>query len=183
MKFYEGPEELKDVIEKYAVAGKNMVIFYLNNRVKTIQNYTEEEENQIKEIMLRQLQERNETVKINQKRAKKVFDESLLTLLSTSYVINRIKFEDINTCLAIISIFGMFYLLVQTCKDKVRIDDIKKSTLFLDMYEELNTTLGKDIVTNLNFDKIYSEDLNVNTLDRFSYNEVKEVHKKLMKTK
>ena len=51
------------------------------------------------------------------------------------------------------------------------------------MYKELQTPEGKIAVEELNFDKIYSEELNVNTLDDFSYSEVKEVHKKLKKVK
>ena len=51
------------------------------------------------------------------------------------------------------------------------------------MYDELQTPEGKNAVEELNFDKIYSEELNVNTLDRFSYGDVEEVHKKLKKIK
>ena len=68
-------------------------------------------------------------------------------------------------------------------KEKAIIKEVKKSNLFLNMYEELQTPEGKIAVEELNFDKIYSEELNVNTLDDFSYSEVKEVHKKLKKVK
>ena len=51
------------------------------------------------------------------------------------------------------------------------------------MYDELQTPEGKNAVEELNFDKIFSRELNVNTLDNFSYSEVKEVHKKLKRVK
>ena len=51
------------------------------------------------------------------------------------------------------------------------------------MYDELQTPEGKRTIEKLNFDKIYSEELNVNTLDHFSYGDVEEIHKKLMRVK
>lgn len=85
--------------------------------------------------------------------------------------------------LTIGTIFGTIYLTNRILKEKAIIKEVKKSNLFLDMYEELQTPEGKIAVEELNFDKIYSEELNVNTLDDFSYSEVKEVHKKLKKVK
>lgn len=42
MKFYTGPEDLKDVIERYIVIGNDMAVYYLNNRKVSIPNFTEE---------------------------------------------------------------------------------------------------------------------------------------------
>ena len=43
MKFYTGPEDLKDVIERYIVIGNDMAVYYLNNRKVSIPNFTEEQ--------------------------------------------------------------------------------------------------------------------------------------------
>ena len=40
MKYYEGPEELKDVIESYIVIGDYLKIFYLNG--ESIEKYDKE---------------------------------------------------------------------------------------------------------------------------------------------
>lgn len=183
MKFYTGPEDLKDVIGSYYVAGSNMAIFYLNHRVKTIPNFTEEQREEIKQIMLKQLQERNANVDLRPYVLQKNFDASLLTALTGLYIANRIKFDSVKTYLTIGTIIGTIYLTKRVLKERAIIKDVKKSNLFLDMYEELQTPEGKNAVEELNFDKIYSEELNVNTLDRFSYGAVEEIHKKLMRVK
>ena len=48
MKFYTGPEDLKDVIERYIVIGNDMAVYYLNNRKVSIPNFTEEQEKKLK---------------------------------------------------------------------------------------------------------------------------------------
>ena len=47
MKFYTGPEDLKDVIERYIVIGNDMAVYYLNNRKVSIPNFTEEQREEI----------------------------------------------------------------------------------------------------------------------------------------
>lgn len=183
MKFYTGPEDLKDVIERYIVIGNDMAVYYLNNRKVSIPNFTEEQREEIKEIMLQQLQERNANVNLRPYILQKDLNTVALTILMGSYIANRIKFDSIKAYLTIGTIFGTIYLTNRILKEKAIIKEVKKSSLFLDMYDELQTPKGKNAVEELNFDKIYSEDLNVNTLDDFSYSEVKEVHKKLKKVK
>ena len=51
MKFYTGPEDLKDVIERYIVIGNDMAVYYLNNRKVSIPNFTEEQREEIKKII------------------------------------------------------------------------------------------------------------------------------------
>lgn len=183
MKFYTGPEELRDVIGRYHISGSSMFIFYLNNRVESISSFTEEQEKEVREIMLKQLQERNASINLRPYVLQKNFDASLLAALTGSYIVDRIKFGGIKSYLTIGTIIGTIYLTSRILKERAIIKEVKKSNLFLDMYDELQTQEGKNAVEELNFDKIYSEELNVNTLDNFSYSEVKEVHKKLKRVK
>ncbi len=183
MKFYTGPEDLKDVIERYIVIENDMTVYYLNNRKVYIPNFTEEQREEIKKIMLQQLQERNESINLRPYALQKSFDTVVLTTLAGSYIANRIVFGNIETYLTIGTIFGTVYLTNRIFKKRAIINDVRKANLFLDMYEELQTPEGAKAVEELNFDKIYSEELNVNTLDHFSYGKVKEVHKKLKKVK
>lgn len=183
MKFYEGPEDLNNVIGRYCVTGSSMVIFYLNHRSEVIPNFTEEQREEIKEIMLQQLQERNASIELRPYVLQKNFDTALLNVLVGSYIANRIVFGNIETYLTIGTIFGTVYLTNRIFKKRTIINDVRKANLFLDMHEELQTPEGKSAVEELNFDKIYSEELNVNTLDNFSYGDVKEIHKKLMRVK
>lgn len=183
MKFYEGPEELNNVIGRYYVAGDSMVIFYLNHGSKVILNYTGEQEKEIRKIMLKQLQERNASIELRPYVLQKNFDTVVLTTLAGSYIANRIVFGNIETYLTIGTIFGTVYLTNRIFKKRAIINDVRKANLFLDMHEELQTPEGAKAVEELNFDKIFSKELNVNTLDNFSYGEIKEVHKKLKKVK
>ena len=183
MKFYTGPEELSNVIKFYFTMGSNMTVFYLDDRIEHIFNYTEEQKQKVQETMLQQLQERNESINLRPYTLQKSFDTVVLTTLAGSYIANRIEFGTMKAYLTIGTICGTIYLTNRILKEKAIIKDVKKSNLFLDMYEELQTPEGAKAVEELNFDKIYSEELNVNTLDHFSYGKVKEVHKKLKKVK
>ena len=183
MKFYTGPEELNDVIGSYCVTSDSMVIFYLNNRSEIIRDYTEEQEKEIREIMLKQLQERNANINLRPYVLQKDLNTAALTILTGSYIANRIKFDSVKTYLTIITIIGTIYLTNRILIERAIIKDVKKTNLFLDMYDELQTPEGKNAVEELNFDKIFSRELNVNTLDCFSYGDVKEIHKKLMRVK
>lgn len=183
MKFYEGPEELNNVIGRYYVAGDSIVIFYLNHGSEVILDYTGEQEKEIRKIMLKQLQERNASIDLRPYVLQKNFDTVVLTTLAGSYIANRIVFGTMKAYLTIATICGTIYLTNRILKEKAIIKDVKKSNLFLDMHEELQTPEGAKAVEELNFDKIFSKELNVNTLDNFSYGEIKEVHKKLKKVK
>lgn len=183
MKFYEGPEELNNVIGRYYVAGDSIVIFYLNHGSEVILDYTGEQEKEIRKIMLKQLQERNASIDLRPYVLQKNFDTVVLTTLAGSYIANRIVFGNIETYLTIGTIFGTVYLTNRIFKKRAIINDVRKANLFLDMHEELQTPEGAKAVEELNFDKIFSKELNVNTLDNFSYGEIKEVHKKLKKVK
>ena len=48
MKFYTGPEDLKDVIERYIVIGNDMAVYYLNNRKVSIPNLLKNKEKKLK---------------------------------------------------------------------------------------------------------------------------------------
>lgn len=183
MKFYEGPEELNNVIGRYYVAGDSIVIFYLNHGSEVILDYTGEQEKEIRKIMLKQLQERNASIDLRPYVLQKNFDTVVLTTLAGSYIANRIVFGNIETYLTIGTIFGTVYLTNRIFKKRAIINDVRKANLFLDMHEELQTPEGAKAIEELNFDKIFSKELNVNTLDNFSYGEIKEVHKKLKKVK
>ena len=145
--------------------------------------------------MLQQLQERNESVNLRPYTLQKSFDTAVLTTLVGSYIANRIKFGTMKAYLTIGTIFGTIYLTNRILKEKdERVKYFKENNKLIEaqrIEERVNydmemlseTPEGKIAVEELNFDKIYSEELNVNTLDDFSYSEVKEVHKKLKKVK
>ena len=118
MKFYTGPEDLKDVIERYIVIGNDMAVYYLNNRKVSIPNFTEEQREEIKKIMLQQLQERNESVNLRPYTLQKSFDTAVLTTLVGSYIANRIKFGTMKAYLTIGTIFGTIYLTNRILKEK-----------------------------------------------------------------
>lgn len=182
MNFYDGEEDLKDVIGRYLKLKDAIAVYYLNNSVRFVPN-TKENENELRKIMLKQLQERNTNVNLKPFALQKGFDTSLLTVLTCSYIVNYIKYDSVKSYLTICTIFGTIWLSSRIFKNKKVINEVKKSNLFLDMYDKLQSPEGINAVESLYFDKIYSNELNVNTLDDYSYKEVNEVHKKLMKIK
>lgn len=184
MKYYEGPEELKDVIECYIVIGDYLKIFYLNG--ESIEKYDKEHiyEEKTKQIMIRQLQERNDSIETNYINFLKNTDIFAAISLLSLYLANYIGHKDIPTITTILTFFTSSILLSKANDIKKIQKEVKKSQLFLEIYDFLQNNKEKMAVDKLEFYKICGRgELNVNTLDTFRYGEVKRIHKTLKRIK
>lgn len=166
MKFYVGDEELGMVIESYYRYEERLYIRYLDDSMATIYDPNGDYEKMLQNRMIRQLQNRNEIVDFDFLVRKCYFDCVSFTSLYGLYMACLFKHDGnvpfyITIPSVIMGTWGMM-----RAKESIKImEDIKKSNLFLAM----NDSLGDD------------SELNVNTLDDYSYKNVRKIYKKVLK--
>lgn len=183
MKYYEGPEELKNIVNYYTRLGPYIRVFYLNGDY--IERYDEDYnyEEQVKKIMLKQLQERNNSININNLNIIRNINITALISLLSLYIANNVNHKNISNITILLTFISSFILYSKITDIKKIQKEVKKSKMFLEIYDLLETPEGKKSVEELEFDKLYAQELNINTLDFFTYKDVKEIHKKLKKAK
>ncbi len=166
MKFYVGDEDLGMVIESYYRYEERLYIRYLDDSMATIYDPNGDYEKMLQNRMIRQLQNRNEVVDFEFLARKCYFDCVSFTSLYGLYMACLVKHDGnvpfyITIPSVIMGTWGMM-----RAKESIKImEDIKKSNLFLAM----NDSLGDD------------SELNVNTLDDYSYKNVRKIYKKVLK--
>lgn len=134
--------------------------------------------------MIRQLQERNDSIETNYINFLKNTDIFASISLLSLYLANYIGHKDIPTITTILTFFTSSILLSKANDIKEIQKEVKKSQLFLEIYDFLQNNKEKMAVDKLEFCKICGRgELNVNTLDAFRYREVKRIHKTLKKIK
>ena len=166
MKFYVGDEELGLVVETYKRYGNYLFIEYLDGSVLTVNDSSGNYEKVLQDKMLKQLQERNEAVDFEFLARKCYFDCLSFVSLYGLYMACLVKHDgNVPAYITIPSIFMGTWGMMRA-KESIKImEDIKKSNLFLAM----NDSLGDD------------SELNVNTLDDYSYKNVRKIYKKVLK--
>ena len=158
MKFYVGDEDLGMVIESYYRYEERLYIRYLDDSMATIYDPNGDYE--------KMLQNRNEIVDFDFLARKCYFDCVSFVSLYGLYMACLVKHDGnvpfyITIPSVIMGTWGMM-----RAKESIKImEDIKKSNLFLAM----NDSLGDD------------SELNVNTLDDYSYKNVRKIYKKVLK--
>lgn len=181
MKFYEGKEELKNIIQYYILENDNMIIWFLDGSAIKINNITKEEISLIEERMINQLRDRNNNFNIKYIQRKEKLDLTLLISLLGGTIANKIKNITMPEYITILILISIIYLYYNTYSEIKKITDIKKSNLFLEIYDKLQTPEVRVVISNLLGDNLYAKDLTINTLDEYSYNEIKQIHKKVKK--
>lgn len=132
--------------------------------------------------MIRQLQERNDSIETNYINFLKNTEIFASISLLSLYLANYIDHKDIPTITTILTFFTSSILLLKANDINKLQKEVKKSQLFLEIYDFLQNNKEKMAVDKLEFCKICRRgELNVNTLDAFRYREVKRIYKTLIK--
>lgn len=182
MKFYFGPEKEENIIYKYIeLESGKIVVWYLNGRMEFIENVTEDTIKQIEDVMLKQLEEKNKSFNMVSIKKKCNLDIILFNSIIGLYIANRLKFDEVKGYLTILSLGVTAFLCKNIVTDMQIINDIRKSKLFLNMYDKLQTAEGKALLEDICINKLYNDNLSINTIDDFSYKSIKTIYKKVKK--
>lgn len=162
---YDGAD-LSKIIGSLKIDGNNFNIYYLDGTVSTYVCTDENEKQKIKEIMLKQAKERQSTYDIHNldMRNKTSIIEFFFAIFGTSFsIVNKQPFLlGINT-----------YLLCSSIKThsetKNKLKELRKYKMFLELLDNLS-----DINNGLETKGL---SLDIDTLDDFSYDEIKSQYK------
>ena len=175
MKFYEGKEDT--AIKEYTKEGIWYEIVYLNKESDYYPNEDPNHELEIQERIIKQAIER---------------EKELLKRYNYEEIISSIIFfmSLPTTCIGwtkgplnLLIISGIISVLsaIKLIKTKRRLKDIKKYRMYLDMKEDLEKKENKDIYKILEHESCYQIDLDLKTIDKYSYGDVKTLKKEIEK--
>lgn len=169
MKFYDDKE---NIISNYERCYNNIVVKYLDGEEKI---YNAEEKNNIETKMIEQAQDRDKELyeEIYWKNKKNIlkFAYSFIPMIISL----RLNLKLIYYVMVVYAIIKSYDLV----KTNVRLKELKKYRLFLEMRKELEKNENSDITKVVEMDPYLRKDININTLDEFSYTEVKDIKKEL----
>lgn len=166
MTFTYSGVDLSKIIGALRIDGNNFSIYYLDGTVSTYVCTDEDEKKKIKDIMIKQAIERQATydIKILDMRNKLSIMEFLLATFGASYSIIEKQpfFLGLNT-------YFLYSSIKTHIETKGKLKELKKYKMFLELLDNL-----KDINSGLSENEL---PLDIDTLDDFSYGEVKSHYK------
>ncbi len=166
MKYYYGLEDAKYIIEGYTKVNNKIIIRYLDQSTETVTDIDGTYEEALKKRMIDQLIKRNKSIDMNYLNMRVCLDtlsfSSIYILVLINYYVTN---GDILNALTLTNIFVGGYTFSRTKKSINTKKDIKKTNLFLELLEYLD----KDAK------------MNINTIDDYSYKQVKSVYRKVLK--
>lgn len=177
MKFYD--EKESTTIKSYQTNNKLYEITYLNGECDYYYNSDEKHALEIEEKILKQILKRDEDL---YKKVKLENITSTITFL-LSLPLTFISFSKNSLILILASLILNAILLKQTITARNRIKELKKYRIFIEIKEELNKKENHNIYDIIEFEKEYQIELNLKTIDKFSYGDVKRLKKELDRRK
>lgn len=182
MKFYVGEEDLGKVIQRYyRLDNGGFQIKYLSGDEFLTYDANGKYEKKLREEMISQLIERNNNFNIKKETGKYYINFILALLLFQLCTMCVLKNTDNLDSITLLTLASEYGIIKISSEIRDKIDDYYKAKLFLDMRDQLETKEGKEIVDSYYADKIFGAELNVNTLDTFSYKRVEEIYKRVKK--
>lgn len=175
MKFYDGKENDREIIKDYSANNQYIKVNYLFDDSSFTYQYSKEKEDEIINLMIEQALARD--VELYDKVYKETKVYLSQTLLSIIPIILSLK-EDLQLLLCLAFIAGLIATMNLT-ESYEKLKEMKKFRLYHSMKEELDNPENKDITKIIEFDPVYREQINMGTLDKFTYNDVKMIKKEL----
>ena len=168
MTFTYDDADLSKTIACFWNDGNRFNIFYLDDSKSTYISYSEDEKEKIQNIMINQAKDRQKAYDIMKLNGKNKLNLLLVFLLSFFTVVETINEKKLNLpeILQIIIVGGFTnsYLINRT-----QLKELKKYKMFLeiiDKLDEINSDCGEKCLP-----------LEINTIDEFSYSEIKSYYK------
>ncbi|MBQ6841320.1 MAG: hypothetical protein IJO63_04315 [Bacilli bacterium] len=176
MKFAWPEADLSNIIKKFSYRGTSFHIEYFDGSVSDYYCSDPNHANEVKSLMYSQAGQRQE---IMQNKDYKVGRTMLLftELVSGLGVHFSIKSED-DLMTFLYSLLIAFNLLVLSHGAKVE-RELEKFKLFFEMYDHLDEVNKSSFMKAIEFENIYQKNLDIHTVDDFSFADIKVLHRKL----
>lgn len=178
MTFTYDSADLSKTIKDFYRDGMVYNVNYLDGSSSNYVCSSEKEEARIKDLMIEQAIDREGMMKIKDVELLKNLNitAAFVSSLGVSMMANYEQYV-----LSTLLVGGTIFTLYQSRKSKRQLYELKKYKLFLEMNEDMvrtNKTVPLEIMEH---DKIYQAPLGINTLDSYSYGEVKRLYKEFYK--
>ena len=182
MKYGSGIIDYREVIDRYEITNDKIIVYYSNGRVREY-DYTQEKENEILDLMLKLAIERDSTVNIERLESElKIyrFTLSLTTIITIMNLITCINDNCKNKGFMTVSILTLLILaaiisyFTKTKKDEI--NELKKYRIYLQNKHEIDKYINsKELYGNID-----KEVLSINSVDQYTYKEMKQIEKNLV---
>ena len=170
MTFIDNIEDESSTIREYFKDGYNYSIEYLDGSISEYYSCSNKEEDKIKSKMIDQAISR----------------QNRINLKSLKFAKNRSQYLSLLSCLCSLICmskneqelgFAMFLILAYNLYNYIarnqKLRELKKYKLFLELTDNLDTVNSSSYMKNIDPDNIFQAPLDINTVDDFTYRNVK----------
>lgn len=172
---YDGADTSK-LIKRYKKDGNNYTIEYLNGDISTFYSTGDNDEQNIMNTMIEQIIERQDKIDIISINNLKHLGVCT-SLFSAVMLYANIIHENRELLLPIL---GLISGIIISKNESKKIKELKKYKLFLEMTKDNPMRkVDDEWLDYIEFDKLYQIPLNVNTVDDYSYSDIKLLSKKM----
>lgn len=180
MNFISKKMDPSETIKKYCKEGDIYFVQYMDETWNKYFCSSNKEEQRLQKTMLDQALKRQsdfdeEAYDYNFKRNINLINLSVSALSLSAFVGNNKTFVFYFTLCFII--FNIIRSIINTSK----IRELKKYKLFFELYNELDKINNSKLLKELEFDNFHREKISINTLDNYSYGDIKYLYKSVKK--
>lgn len=176
MNFIANKEDLSKTIKSYKSTGNNYKVVYMDGSEANFYCSDENFGNQLRETMIKQAIERQKTFNID------FYDKigslyTALLMVDLGVLWPTLAYGDAAS--ASLVLVALASTTVASVKVNKKIRELKKYKLFLEMVDDIELINSSDILKSIEFENIYLKPFDIDTLDDYTYGEVKTIHKEL----
>lgn len=171
-------ESKKDLISDYKVSGDKILVNFLDGSTYSTP-FSNKNELKILSIMLKQAEDRRDKGSL-EKTEKMVIAHCMgmiTTFLVTTFSIATLSAAQmVPTFVIVYFTLGMLANHYGLLQQRYKLDELQKYDIFLDMKDELETASKEEVFKGV---KNKQKTLNINTIDKYSLDEVRQINSNL----
>ena len=178
MKYGYSLPEAWSVIEKYEIVDDKIVVSCLNGVTFTLDN-TKENEQKTQEIMLTQARERDKNVDLAKENKTKNKNNTKNILLGLG--VSAVTFNFLSSTMLVGGVAGAFgysYFLGKLFNQKLKLAEYEKYRIYLEDKDKIDEMDKSEMSKVIKKEK---QELNINTLDSYSLEELTKIRDNLRK--
>ena len=180
MTFLSKEQDLSNTIKKHSNFGNNYHIEYMDGSICNYYSSMPTESNKIKQQMIDQAIERDKNINLPKMQTLK--NIHLLTAVY-SYMCASVLIDNNSQFFGFLLVLFMLINIQEGIKKAYKIRELKKYRKFLEMYKDIELVNDSEFLKCIEPENIYQKAFDIETIDSFTYGEVKTMYKKYTKIK
>lgn len=176
---YQGAD-LSKVIKTFERSENNFHIEYMDGSTANFCCDSEKEADKIRKEMVEQAIDRQNNMNMSSIEKAKIFNQ-LFTILASINTVVLFNFKKEIIALLVLIVGALFE--VKTTNKRETLKELKKYKLFLEMIDDIDYINSGKFLNCVEPDSLFQIPLGIDTLDRYSYGDIKIINRTLMKEK